>query len=227
MRILDRCGALTGAAYVGLIVVGNALSTDNSPVPRDGHPSGQQDIDYLHWLAGSVSGQIGLTLELFGFAAFMLFIGYVSTRIRSAGWLSAAALAGGVVAIAVKLASGGPIFAAYVLRDTISPETARVLTDTGATAFVLDWLPTGLFVACAAGAALASGTVGRVLGWGGVAVGTVAVAATAVTGLHVMGANALPFLLCLLWILAVSVRLGIQRTSQPVSAAPDSVPVGV
>lgn len=41
----------------------------------------------------------------------MLFIGYLCTRIRASGWLATAALAGGVIAVAVKLVSGAPILA--------------------------------------------------------------------------------------------------------------------
>jgi len=228
MRILDRCGTLTGAAYVVLVMVGNAMSTDLSPGPHPAHPTGAQDIASLHWLAGSASGQAGVTLELLSFAALALFVGYLCTRVRAGGWLATAALAGGVISIAVKLASAAPMFAAYGLRDGISPETARVLSDMGGAAFVVHWLPTGLFVACAAGAALATRTVGRTLGWGGVVAGTAAIIVTAVTGVHVLAANALPFLVCLLWILAVSVRLGIQRTSGvPAEATPDAVPAAV
>jgi hypothetical protein len=228
MRILDRCAALTGAAYVVLVTIGNTMSTDNSPGPHPAHPTGQQDIASLHWLAGSTSGQAGVMLELLGFAALVLFVGHLCTRVRAGGWLATAALAGGVIAIAVKLASAAPMFAAYVLRDGISPEMARVLTDMNSAAFVVVWLPTGLFVACAAGAALATRTLGRILGWSGVVVGSGAVIVTAVTGVHVLTANALPFLLCLLWILVVSVRLGVQRTSRvPAEAAPDAVPAAV
>ena len=96
---------------------------------------------------------------------------------------------------------------------------ARVLTDMNSAAFVVDWLPTGMFVACAAGAALAARSLGRILGWGGVVVGSGAVIVTAITGVHVLTANALPFLLCLLWILLVSVRLAVQRSSR-VAAEP-------
>ncbi|WP_322763306.1 hypothetical protein [Frankia sp. Cr2] len=226
MRILDRCAALTGAAYVLLVTVGNTLSTDNSPGPHPAHPTGQQNLDWLRWIAGSTSAQVGVTLELFGFVAWVLFVGYLCTRVRTGGWLAAAAFAGGAVAIAVKVASAGPILAAYVLRDDLGPETARVLGDLGGVAFVLDWLPTGVFVACAAGAALATRTVGRVLGWGGVAAGTGAVIVTAVTGVHVLGANPLPFLVCLLWILVVSIRLGAWRTA-PDTPAPAADPVRV
>ena len=130
------------------------------------------------------------------------------------GWLATAALAGGVIAIAVKLASAAPMFASYVLRDGISPEMARVLTDMNSAAFVVDWLPTGMF---AAGAALAARALGRILGWGGVVAGS-----GAVTGVHVLAANALLFLLCLLWILLVSVRLAVQRPSRVAAeSAPD------
>jgi hypothetical protein len=59
-------------------------------------------------------------------------------------------------------------------------------------------------------------------------VGSGAVIVTAVTGVHVLAANALPFLLCLLWILLVSVRLAVQRTSRMAAEpAPDAQPVRV
>jgi hypothetical protein len=214
MKLLDRFGAFTGAVYVVLVIAGNSLSTDNSPGPHSTHPTGQQDIASLHWLAGSTSAQVGITLELLGFAAWMLFVGYLSTRVRAGGWLASAALTGGVVSIAVKLGSAAPMFAGYILRNDLSPETARVLSDMNGVAFVVDWLPTGVFVACAAAAALQARTLGRILGWGGVLVGTVSVIATAITGVHVLSGNPLPFLLCLLWILLVSVRLGAQRTAR-------------
>ena len=215
MKIADRVGAFTGAAYVLLTLVGNTLSTDNYPGPSDAHPTGRQDIDYVHWLAGTSSAQFGVTMELMGFAAFVLFVGYLCTRVHRAGWLAAAAAVGGAVAVAVKVASGAPIVVGYLLRDEMSDEMARVLADLNGAAFVLDWLPTGLFVACAGGAALVSGTIGRILGWGGVAVGTASVVSAAVTGVHVLSANVVPFLLCLLWILAISVRLGVRRTFEP------------
>ena len=226
MRIVHRCAALTGAAYIVLANVGNAMSTDAGPPPNPAHSPGQQDLDYLHWLARSTSAQVGLTLELLGFAAWMLWVGYLCTRVRAGGWLATAALTAGVVSVAVKLTSAAPLFAAYGLRDSLSPETAHVLDYMNGVSFGVDWLPVGLFVACAAGAALATRTVGRILGWGGVFAGTGTVIFTAVTGVHLDTANALPFLVCMLWILVVSVRLAIWRTPRPASqVAPDTVPV--
>jgi hypothetical protein len=221
MKKLGRFGALTGAAYVVLILVGNTMSTEASPGPHPDHPTGQQNIDYLHWLAGSTVGQVGLTLELLGFAAWVLFVGYLCARVRAGGWLAAAALTGGIVSIAVKIGSAAPLFTAFLLRDEISPETARVLIDMNGAAFVTDWLPTGLFVACAAAAALACRAVGRILGWGGVAAGSITAITVVVAGVHAMTATFLPYLLCLLWLLAISARLTVQRTARP---APDAEP---
>ena len=226
MRILDRCGALTGAAYVVLVMAGNAMST--GPSPGSNRSPGEQDIDYMHWLAGSTLGQAGVTLELLGFAAWMLFVGYLCTRVRAGGWLATAALTGGVVSVAVKLASAAPLLTGYLLRDELSPDTARMLTNMNGIAFGVDWLPVGLFVACASAAALATRTLGPLLGWGGVLAGTLTVFITAVTGVHLDAGNPLPFLVCLLWILAISVRLAIHRTPKVTSqATPIPTPVAI
>lgn len=149
---------------------------------------------------------------MLSFAAYAVFVAYLCTRVRASGWLATGALIGGVASIAIKLGSAAPAFAAYVLRDDISPDSARLLVDLNAAAFVVDWLPSGLFVACAAAAALRTHDVGRILGWGGVVVGVVNIASSAITGVHVLTGNP-AFLLCLLWILLVSLRWGGQRTA--------------
>jgi hypothetical protein len=226
MKVIDRFGALTGAAYVVLVIIGNTLSS-NSPGPHPDHPTGLQDIADARWIAGSTSAQVGITLELLSFAAWMLFIGYLFTRLHSAGWLAGGALVGGVVSVAVKLASAAPMIVGFTLRDDISPDSARVLTELNGAAFVVDWLPVGLFVACAAAAALRIGALGRVLGWAGVASGSVAVVTTAVLGLTAESGNALPFMLCLLWMLLVSFRLATQRAPRSTEApAPKLITAG-
>ena len=103
---------------------------------------------------------MGITLELLGLALMLVFVGYICTRVRSGGWLATAALAGGVIEVAVKLASGAPMFVAYLLRDELSPQTARVLTDMNSAAFVITWLPMGIFVAGAAAAGMRSASLG-------------------------------------------------------------------
>ena len=64
MKTIDRFGALTGAAYVLLVGVGSTMAT--GPGPQPDHPTGQQVLDNLHWLTGSTTGQVGVSLELLG-----------------------------------------------------------------------------------------------------------------------------------------------------------------
>lgn len=216
MKLSDRLAAACGAATVILVIVGgDVLGTP--PGPQTTHPSGAQDLDNLTWIADNPSAQVGVALELLGFVLMIVFISYLATRFRDAGWLATAALAGGLIEVAIKLGSGAPMLAAYMLRDEISPETARVLIDMNGAAFVLTWLPLGLFVACAAGAGMSVGALGRTLGWGGVVVGVITVLLTAATGVHVLSAIFVPMLLCILWTLIVSLRLAFQRSASPVT----------
>lgn len=211
MKLLDRLAAGCGALTVLLVIVGgDVLGTP--PGPQLAHPTGQQSLDHLNWVADNPSAQLGIVLELLGFVLMIVFISYLSTLFRDAGWLATAALAGGLLEVGIKLASGAPVFAAYVLRGEIGPGTARMLIDMNGAAFVISWLPLGLFVACAAGAGMRVGELGRVLGWGGVVVGVVTVVVTAATGVHVLSAIFVPMLLCILWTLVVSLRLAFQRS---------------
>jgi hypothetical protein len=223
MKVMDRLAAGCGAATVLLVVVGSDV-LGTPPGPQTTHPTGQRVLDIMNWVANTPSAQVGVALELLGFVLMIVFISYLSTRVRDAGWLATAALAGGLIQVAIKLGSGAPMFAAYMLRDEISPETARVLIDMNGAAFVISWLPLGLFTACAAGACLSVGVLGRVLGWGGVVVGVATVVMTAATGVHVLSAIFVPMLLCLLWMLIVSLRLAFQRSASA-SRIPDEVRV--
>ena len=226
MKLVDRFGALCGALSILLVIVGSDV-LGTPPGVQVAHPSGQQDVDYLRWLAENPSAQLGVSVELLGFALLILFIGFVATRVRDAGWLASAALAGGVIEVAIKLGSAAPMFAAYLLRDEISPQTARVLVDMNGAAFVTTWLPMGIFVGCTAAAGMITNVLGKVLGWFGVVAGSAALLATVATGVHILSAFFVPYLLCLLWILMVSLRLGFTRSAAgmaPAAAAP--VPVG-
>jgi hypothetical protein len=227
VRTLDRVGALSGAASVLLVIIGNDV-LGTAPGEQVAHPSGEQDLERLRWLAATSSAQVGVSLELVGLALMVIFIGYVSARVGPAGWLSTVALAAGTIEVAVKLGSGAPMLAAYLLREEITPQTARVLVDMNGVAFVLTWLPMGIFVASASAAGLITGLLGRILGWGGVVVGVASVIAAAAAGVHVLSAIFVPFVLCLLWVLMVSLRWGLTRTKRTAaraSATGEPIPV--
>lgn len=226
MRVIDRFGALCGAASAVLVIVGgDVLGTP--PGPQSVHPTGEQDLANLRWVADTTAAQVGTSLELLSFALLLVFVAYLCARVSRAGWLAAAALAGGILEIAIKLGSGAPLLTAYLLREEITPQTARVLTDMNGVAFVMTWIPAGVFVAFAAAAARSTGVVGRVLGWGGVLAGTATVLATSAAGVHVLSANFLPFLLCMLWTLLVSLRLGLRRSARGLAEVSGSAPEGI
>lgn len=149
----------------------------------------------------------------------MIFVAYVYSRTRAAGWLAVAALAGGTIAMALKLVSSTPALTIYLLRDDMAPETARMLTSLSVALYMIHILPTGLFVACGAAAGMITHSLGRVLGWAGVVIGAANVITAVVVGPRIEGAFSPTFLLAIIWILVVSLRWGFARNHPRVRAA--------
>ena len=208
MNAMDRVGAFSGTAYFVLANVGNTLGQDAS-LPENA--TGQEILDSYGHLAGDVSRQIGIGVEMLGLAAWVVFVAYVYSRTRAAGWLAVAALVGGTISIAVKFASFAPWITPYLLRDDMNPETARMLITLNLVSFMIDILPAGIFVACGAAAAMITHSLGRVLGWAGVVIGAVNVFAAVVVGPRIEGVFSPTFLLATVWILVVSLRWGFAR----------------
>lgn len=208
MNAMDRVGAFSGAAYFVLGNIGNTLLQDAS-LPEN--PTGREILDSYGRLAGDMSRQLGISVELLGLTAGVIFVAYVYTRTRSAGWLGVAALAGGAIEIALKLASATPAITIYLLRDDMDPEAARTLTALSLVFYMVHILPAGIFVACGAAAAMITHSLGRVLGWAGVVIGAVNVFAAVVVGPRIEGVFSPTFLLAIVWILVVSLRWGFAR----------------
>jgi hypothetical protein len=174
-----RTPAMVGAAgagvYVVLIMVGNTLAVEG----------GQE--------------QLGLLVELAGFAAMMCFIAYLAGAFAEVrGWASQLAVVAGVIGLAVKLSSGAEWLAAQ--EAGVVPEVVAGLTAVNDAAFVVGWFPHGIFVGALALAGLSAGRFGRVLAGCGVVLG-------AATVLALPAAVPIPFLLSLLWLVAASVVL--------------------
>lgn len=207
MRIADRCGAAAGAAYIVLINVGNQLGNGNS---QDPHPSGRTDLANFSGTP-TAAQQVGFTMEVLGFVAFMFFLGWLVTALRARGgswsWLPTVAGVGGIVTLAVKLGSAAPILTGELDHGQLSPVLARVLSDMNGSSFVVTFLPFAVYVLAAGASMLATGFAGRVAGWAGVVVGTAGLVVPLATRLDPVDTNVVPFLLAMLWTLAVSVRL--------------------
>jgi hypothetical protein len=130
-----------------------------------------------------------------------------------------------VITLAVKMASAAPMWVGYLDHGELTPAVARVLMDMNGAAFVLTFLPYGMFVASTGAAFLTAGFLGRVAGWTGVVIGALMVVATMATGANPVDTNVMPFLLGLLWLLVIGIRLAWRGpripTTEPVgSSAP-------
>lgn len=206
---LDRVGALSGAAYVVLANVGSALVGEGST--RAESP-GQLILDEQQRIAENPWARVAFALLVLAHLALMMFVGYLYTRLRNAGWLAATALVGGIAAIMAYLVSLSMVIAVFVLRNNISPELARALTDVDGAGHLVQLLPLGVFAIFGSAAALVARSLGRVLSWAGMAVGATSIAVFAATGLP---ANeeffVWPFLLVALWMTVISLRWGFAR----------------
>jgi len=215
--VRDRLGAVTGAAFVVLVMVGNEMVMAGSG--QSAHPTGDQVLRDAAHQASSASVAAGTALEVLGFTAFLVFLGYLAEVLRRSavgrrGSIAAGTgIVAGAVMVAVKLGSAAPIMALWADHSTISPQLALVLNDLGAVAFVISWLPSEIFVAAAAAALHRAGLVGRPTAYCGFVLGAAGLVLT-IIGIHdPFSANPQAFLLGLLWLLAVSVRLAIRPST--------------
>lgn len=211
----ERIAAATGAAFVVLITIGNAISTAGTS--QTSHPSGAQVLKDAAHQASSTSATVGFVMEFAGFTAFLGFLGYLTVglrrrqgRERRSSVAAGTAIVAGVVMMAIKLGSVAPSGAVLVDRHHISPQLAQVLNDMNGVSFVVTWLPFAVFIAATAMALRQSARVGKPTAYVGLVIG-VAGLAVALLGLNdPVNANPVAFLLGLIWTLVVSVRLAVR-----------------
>lgn len=209
--IRDRIGAATGAVFVALIVVGNQMTSAGSA--DSAHPTGEQVLRDVAHQASSATFTAGFVLEGLGFAAFIVFLGYLAVVLRRVpgrgpgGIAAGTAIVSGAAMLAIKLGSAAPIGTLAIDHGHLSPQLAQVLADMNSVAYVISWLPFAIFVAAAAAGLHRAALVGRPTAYSGLALG-VAGLALSIAGVHdPLGANPVAFALGLLWLLAVGVRL--------------------
>jgi hypothetical protein len=169
-------------------------------------------------LGGTETG-IGILVELIGFAFFPFFLGSLWVCLRSAegasGWLSAAAFGGGLVALAVKLASAAPILAVRA-SEGIDPGIAKALIAMNGASFAITFLPLGVMLLATAIVAVRMGALPRWLGWGAaaVALGLLGALSASVVSPSPPEWVFLPNLLFTLWVVVTSITL-IRRAGEP------------
>lgn len=212
---LARTGAISGAVCVVSVMVGNGLALA-------GHSgaTGGPDLRADLVRPPSAVNAAGLALELVGWAALVMFLGYLYGVLRRAegdgGWLAPVAFGAGLVMVTIKLGSVGPLVAAWHRRDDgLSISAAETLSDLGDALFVVSGWATGLLVATAAGSALASRVLPHWLCWFGLVSGVATLVAGTVGILYPSDYIPLPFLAGLLWVLVTSVVLTLRVSREP------------
>lgn len=220
---LDRVGALSGAAYVLLILVGNQLAEGSG---SSTHQTGAQVLAHVGRQADSASAQIGMTMEILGFVGFAFFVPWLYTALRRAGsgWPAAVALVGGTTTLAVKIGSGAAAITLMTDRERVDPQMAMVLNDLNGAAFVITFITFGIFMLGAGLALLESRLAGRFAAWSAVVLGVAGILVTLVSKADPVNSNPMPFLLGLLWILVVSVRLAVRAPREDARAVPAGAP---
>ena len=193
-RMWRRFGAASGIFYVVLALLGNDV------------------------IGGTRPG-IGLLVELLGFVFFAFFLGSLWACLRSAegdgGWLSAAAFGGGLLALAVKLASVAPVLAVRA-SEGMDPGTAKALLAMNGASFDITFLPLGVMLLATAIVTVRTGALPRWLGWSSVvvALGLLGALSAAVVSPSPPEWVFLAMLLFALWTVATSIAL-IRRATEP------------
>ena len=201
----EYLGPVSGVMSVIAVMVGNGLALAGQ-TGATGGPGLVADLQHQSFV-----NDLGVSLELGGWAALVCFIGYLFVILRRAeppdGWWSPVALGAGVLLVALKLGSVAPIMAAWSRRDDLTVPMAQTLSDLGGALFIVSGWATGLFVATAAASAVESRVLPRWLGWFGVVSGVGALVAGTAGVLDPSGYVPIPFLASLLWVVLTSVVL--------------------
>ena len=203
-RTWRRLGAAGGIFYVVLTLLGNDV------------------------IGGTRPG-IGLLVELLGLVFFAFFLGSLWACLRSAegegGWLSAAAFGGGLLALAVKLASVAPVLAVRA-SEGMDPGIAKALIAMNGASFDITFLPLGVMLLSTAIVAVRTGALPKWLGWASAVVALVLLGALSVAVVSPSPPEwaflaMLPFAL---WTVATSIAL-IRRAKEPHLVEP-ALPAG-
>lgn len=201
------------------ILITSALLSALGPLVGNGIYSGPTGSDE-HVLATVRAGAptrayVGLGLELLGFAATVVLLAWLVSYLARRTPIAAAATGiAGAAMLAVKVGSAGPVMAAYALADKLDATTVHLLFNLNDAAFVIDGFFTSIAFA-AAGIGLLRADVPRWLAWWPAVAGVLGTIAAAVgiadEDLYVP----LPFLLLLVWLIALAIRSAISSDTTP------------
>ena len=208
----ERVGAASGAAYAVLLMVGGPMMTAGGSDPTT--PASDEALASWQRMAESGSAKLGVGLALLAFAAFGVFLGYLHSVLRRVegpeSWLPTSAVIAGVSALLIKWGSASFVGAAITRSDELSPDLARTLNDLDVAAFWASWLPYAVFVGVSALVILRTRFVPSAFGWVGLGLAVAGVATSVSIDVGMSESGAAPYLLSVLWVLALSLVLAVR-----------------
>jgi hypothetical protein len=208
-RIGERLAAACGALYVVLLVGGDDF-INPAGEPPDADAPLREVSAYLD-KADSSSFWLGRSIGLLGLCALLVFVVYVSRKIRDEDRvLSGIALTAGSVAVALQFLAAPAQFAAVQgASQGLDPQVAQALLH-ASVSFQLSFLPLALFM----GAVAAGGVLPRWLSIGAGVLGVGLVGGMIGHPEEPAVVSFMAFALGLLWFVATSVAL-VRRAGRP------------
>jgi hypothetical protein len=231
-RLWQRLGAASGIVYVVTLLGPDLIQGGPSEEPTTAAAAIAHSC--AHTTAAQPSEAFIPILTTLGFLCFLFFLGSLWSILRRAegehGWLAAAAFGGGLISLSIKFAGGAAGLAA--LRGAcagIDPQLWQTLHAMDGASFFLSFFPLAVLVLAAAIVTIRFGALPRWLGWMAAVVAVALLAGATAGTVYARDDAGLPFLLFLLWTLAVSVVL-VRRAGVPltaVSGTPVALPPAV
>jgi hypothetical protein len=210
---LSRFPAACGLLYVIIALVATGSGDDNAPTSTS---SGQAIADYaLKHQAGAFAGMAEM-VALLGLAVFVVALWAALSRKDAAKEAAVVVLIGGVLTVAIKLASFPAFFALYSAGQATDPAVARAMMQMNAYSFDVTLFTQALLLSGVAVGGLVSGAIPR---WLAATAAVLAVALVVSAPVFVTkGFNPIE-LFWLAWVVVASVTLTIRR-SAAVAAVP-------
>jgi len=217
----EQIGAAGGIVFVVLQMASQALIQVGGAEPPFDAPA--DTIAAFFMARDSQLFALGDYLSSLSLIAFLWFLGSLWSALRRGegepAWLSHVALASGLMVVATVSAGGGWPLAIFRRDEGLDPQIARLLFDQGNFAFANIWAMLASLSLATSLVSIRTRAFPRWLSWAGLLIAGGLLAARAVWATSALAF--IPFFLCYLWLIAISVVL-IRRASagQPAPRMP-------
>jgi hypothetical protein len=203
----EQIGAAGGIIFVVLQMASQALIQAGGPEPP--FDALTPAIVAFFMARNSQLFALGDYLSALSLIAFLWFLGSLWAALRGAegepAWLSFVAAVSGLTIVAAVSVGGGWPLAVFRQAEELDPQIARLLFDQGNFAFANAWVMLASLSLATGVVSIRTGALPHWLGWTGVLIASGLLAARAIWASS--GLVFIPFGLCYLWLIAISIVL--------------------